>query len=225
MEEQSLETPQHSDQPALQAVRLCACECGQAPAIAKKTHRHRGRVKGQPMRFVHGHNTRGHSFGVPCLDLSDRFWPKVDQSGGPDACWPWTGSLDGDGYGQISVGGKTVKANRLAWILTNGPLPAGKPVVRHVVCRNPPCCNPAHLAPGTHAENRADAVSDGTISRGQQHRSARLTEADVLEIRRLHVEEGLNYRRIARRFGVDESTVRDIVAGRTWAHVQVKHVA
>lgn len=36
--------------------------------------------------------------GVP---LAERFWPKVDKSGGPDACWPWLGGINGDGYGFI----------------------------------------------------------------------------------------------------------------------------
>ncbi len=35
--------------------------------------------------------------------LIDRYLAKVDKSGGPDACWPWTGSLN-KGYGQIGAG-------------------------------------------------------------------------------------------------------------------------
>ena len=27
------------------------------------------------------------------------FWSLVDVSGGPDACWPWIGTTDRDGYG------------------------------------------------------------------------------------------------------------------------------
>ena len=37
----------------------CECGCGRETSIAKETNRRRGQVKGQPFRFVHGHNARG----------------------------------------------------------------------------------------------------------------------------------------------------------------------
>lgn len=36
---------------------LCACNCGQETAIATKTDRRRGQIKGQPMKFIAGHNS------------------------------------------------------------------------------------------------------------------------------------------------------------------------
>lgn len=38
---------------------LCECGCGQAVPLAKQTKRSVGHVKGEPMRFVAGHQTRG----------------------------------------------------------------------------------------------------------------------------------------------------------------------
>lgn len=38
---------------------LCQCGCGQPAPIAKGTSRRDGHVKGQPMRFIHGHGSRG----------------------------------------------------------------------------------------------------------------------------------------------------------------------
>jgi hypothetical protein len=38
---------------------LCECGCGQATKIAPRTNRRRGQVRGQPIRFVTGHNARG----------------------------------------------------------------------------------------------------------------------------------------------------------------------
>jgi hypothetical protein len=38
--------------------KLCECGCGLPTRIATKTHTSQGHVKGQPIRFVHGHNSR-----------------------------------------------------------------------------------------------------------------------------------------------------------------------
>ena len=92
---------------------------------------------------------------TPAEILIDR----VDRSSTPDQCWPWTGPTLRDGYGQFNVGGTSYRAHRVAWELTNGPIPDGLEVLH--ACDNPPCCNPAHLSVGTHAENVADAKRKG----------------------------------------------------------------
>ena len=40
-------------------MKLCECGCGAPAPIAKANHRQKGHVKGQPTRFVNGHNNRG----------------------------------------------------------------------------------------------------------------------------------------------------------------------
>ena len=37
---------------------LCKCGCGQATRPAPQTHKAKGWVRGQPMRFIHGHHLR-----------------------------------------------------------------------------------------------------------------------------------------------------------------------
>jgi hypothetical protein len=37
----------------------CACGCGQETAVATQTSKRNGYVKGQPMKYVRGHNARG----------------------------------------------------------------------------------------------------------------------------------------------------------------------
>lgn len=39
---------------------LCQCGCGQPTPLAPQTHRARGWVNGEPLRFVHGHHARKH---------------------------------------------------------------------------------------------------------------------------------------------------------------------
>lgn len=40
-------------------VALCECGCGLPAPISPRTHRRYGHVKGEPMRFIRGHATRG----------------------------------------------------------------------------------------------------------------------------------------------------------------------
>lgn len=37
----------------------CQCGCGNAAPIARSNHRRKGHIKGQPVRFINGHNNRG----------------------------------------------------------------------------------------------------------------------------------------------------------------------
>lgn len=85
-----------------------------------------------------------------------RFWAKVDKSGGPDACWLWmagrmrpprNGKSKGGDYGKFD----SRPAHRFAYEQMVGPVPDGLEL-DHLCCV-PPCVNPAHLEPVTHAEN------------------------------------------------------------------------
>lgn len=88
--------------------------------------------------------------------LSDRFWAKVRKS---DGCWPWIKSRQPYGYGRFNYQGKQVQAHRVAWILTNGPIPDDLCVLHS--CDNPPCCNPDHLFLGTKGDNNRDCIRKG----------------------------------------------------------------
>jgi hypothetical protein len=82
------------------------------------------------------------------------------QTGTPDACWPWKGPRDKEGYGVITDDTRRqIRAHRIAFERINGPIPQGQYVLHH--CDNPPCCNPAHLWLGTIADNNADMWSKG----------------------------------------------------------------
>jgi hypothetical protein len=77
-------------------------------------------------------------------------------------------------------------------------------------CDNPPCCNPAHLETGTHADNSADMIKRDRC--GQK-----LRVAQVLAIRKLKGE--LPYTEIAAQFGIVPNTVFKIMSGQSWRHL------
>ena len=90
--------------------------------------------------------------------ILERFWSYVDQSSGPDACWPWTRSKQSSGHGKFSLRcprhdkSCMISAAAFAYeVSTTEPIPDG--LEPDHLCRNPPCCNPAHLEPVTHKEN------------------------------------------------------------------------
>lgn len=102
----------------------------------------------------------------PRPTLAERFWARVDTSGGLFACWPWLGGRTPGGYGQMWRDGTTVRVSHVALELAGRPLSPGLEALHS--CDNPPCANPAHLSEGTHAiniaERDANGVSQQTIS-------------------------------------------------------------
>jgi hypothetical protein len=54
---------------------------------------------------------------------------------------------------------------------------------------------------------------------GEGHRSAKLTEEQVLEIRRRYAKGGVRQVDLAAEFGIDQTHVSDIVRRNVWRHV------
>lgn len=156
------------------------------------------------------------------IPLSVRFNRKVDRSGGPDACWPWLGSKDRKGYGQIHSGGtegRLLVASRVAWEEANGPIPAGIQVCHNCPTGdNPACCNPRHLFLGTQAENFADMIAKDRMVRGEQARHAKLTAEEVRQIRARRAA-GETLRAIGLRYKVGHAEVHRIATRQRWAHI------
>lgn len=151
-----------------------------------------------------------------------RFWEKVQKTEG---CWLWTGSFTrgrSAGYGRAYLsaarkGAVHARAHRLAWAITHGD--PGEMCVLHR-CDNRLCVNPEHLFLGTVQDNNADRDSKGRgwDRSGERNVNARLSDADVLAIRRLRAK-GKSLREIGERFGIADTTVSGIALKRAWKHV------
>ncbi len=165
------------------------------------------------------------------LERATMFWAKVGVSSDPDECWPWLGCTE-DGYGLVRIGkGRPYKAHRVAFFLKNGfdAIPLN---VCHT-CDNGVCCNWNHLFRGTDKDNLSDASRKGRMSsgkrnghsthpeatpKGEQVNLAKLTEAEVIRIRRM-ASQGKFPTEIARQFGLHRHTVALIRDRKTWKHI------
>lgn len=158
------------------------------------------------------------------MSLKERFWDKVDKSGPihptlKTRCWQWTANKMKTGYGRIKVktGNKWSQglAHRVAYTLMIGSVPDEIHVLHR--CDNPGCVNPDHLFLGTHIENMDDKITKRRHPHGEKHGTARLTESDILEIRR-RSSLGEPSTSIAPDFNVSDGHVRHILSGRYWKH-------
>lgn len=157
--------------------------------------------------------------------ILERFWSKVNRAG-DSACWLWIGGCTGDGYGAFAaVNRRLIPAHRFAYEQCVGPIPEGLFVCHH--CDNPPCVNPKHLFAGTNRDNVLDAMRKGRwpkqdgnpyAVRGEQQGLSKLTNAQVLEIRRL-AAQGISQYVIKDIFGVTQANVSAIVRRETWKHI------
>lgn len=144
--------------------------------------------------------------------LPRSLWSFIDQSAGPDSCWPWKG-WKRYGYGLLRRDGRMQMAHRLVWRDVYGePIPA---VVMHT-CDNPPCCNPTHLRAGTNTDNMRDAIQKGRHCHGERHFNAKITAEIAASI--LASDETSTV--LGARYGVNPSVIRKVRLGSSWRHVR-----
>lgn len=143
-------------------------------------------------------------------------WRKLEARAIPEpnsGCLLWLGGVNKDGYGQFAIRRRQHGAHTVALMATKGPIPKGMFVCHRCDVRS--CINPEHLFLGTHADNMADRDAKGRAARGERNAGAKISAADVLEIRRSPESN----QAAAIRYGIAESTVSFIRTRRTWRHL------
>ena len=172
----------------------------------------------------------------------DRFWKlyhsRCERVGD---CLEWTGAKHGDGQPVCQWEGRQARVRRVVYKLAIGEIADDECVL--MTCRNRLCVRHSHFTkrPKDDAlvlawNNSASGNRNGARThpekinweflkpeyrlRGEAHGSARLTEADVRAIRELYAAGGITQREIAKRFGIHQIHVSQIVTRKNWKHVQ-----
>jgi hypothetical protein len=131
-------------------------------------------------------------------------------------CWEVVShKKDANGYIPLKRNYKTIKAHRYMFMKHKGNIP-DELVVRHK-CDVRHCVNPDHLELGTPADNARDASERGRIvtQRGSNHKNSKLTEHQVLEIKR-RLNNGEKASHIYFDYDVPRRSISAIKTGRSW---------
>jgi hypothetical protein len=160
------------------------------------------------------------------MTIEEKFMDRVFIMTDGPGCWLWMGSIGPTGRPVIKWQGRTIIAARVSLMLATGKLP--KDLCALHTCDNGGCVRPDHLYWGTKADNGRDmsarkrvVYDKGFIGRqGEENYGARFTNADIIEMRRLHWQQGESYADIGRQFHVNSGRVHDICNGKRWGHVK-----
>lgn len=98
------------------------------------------------------------------VPTADWFWQQTTVNG---ECREWSLALNSDGYGILSVRGRSVRAHRYAYKLSGSELPDGA-ALDHI-CRNKRCVEPKHLRIASkkqNAENVGLRIDNSSGERG-----------------------------------------------------------
>jgi Mor family transcriptional regulator len=140
-----------------------------------------------------------------------------------DGCWIWHKLCDKGGYAKTSFRKSKklscrISAHHYSYVRFKEKIPLG-----YHVCHNCPngdkrnCVNPDHLWIGSSLENNRDKNKKGTQTKGETSGQNKLTENNVLEIRRRFLlgEYGTD---LAKEFNVSSGLIYHIKNGKAWKY-------
>lgn len=135
-------------------------------------------------------------------------------------CINWPFKKTKAGYGRVYYEGRDWRAHRLSLTLHVGPAPSEKHYAAHepVICHNPSCVNPKHLRWALPKENAQDREKDGTKRLGEDVATSKLSEADVIEIKR-RLRKGDSLSEISKCYPVTTVNISAIKTGKSWGWV------
>lgn len=137
-----------------------------------------------------------------------------------DECLIWPYSLTKKGRARAIYQGKRIFAQRLMCMIRHGKPPTPEHETLHSCGKGHlGCMHPDHMKWGTHAENMAEMAEHGTSNHGEKNPFAKLTEPDVMKIKRLLLD-GMSRKNISTLYPVSEAMIGSIDRGESWARVE-----
>lgn len=133
-----------------------------------------------------------------------RFLSRIEIVG---ECWEWSGARMGTGYGEINIGGKIHKCNRIAFLIFNGYLHDCLSVIH--TCDNKACVRPEHIYQGTHTMNMIDKMMKGKGG------VSKLTPHQITCIRKLN-SKYFNQVKLAKMFNIGQPHISMVVRRKVW---------
>lgn len=137
------------------AFGTCQCGCGEPTPLATRTHKARGLVKGQPTRYLPGHQTRYHELPTVPTDC-----------GYSTLCLIWQASINSNGYPirGTAANGSYLVHRRVIEDSTGEPMRPGEEV--HHLCGQRRCVNRDHLEVMGGSEHRSHHAHLRRVARG-----------------------------------------------------------
>jgi hypothetical protein len=130
------------------------------------------------------------------------------------SCMEWQGGVNKEGYAACAAYGlfSSQLLHREVFALTKG----GRPSVVMHACDNPVCINPKHLFAGSPEANVLDKVLKNRQARGAKNGNAKLTQAQVDQIRLMRNVHLCTYKQIENRFDISRATVWRVLSKTNW---------
>lgn len=146
-----------------------------------------------------------------------RFVEKITMAAN-DECWEWKGPFcTKTQYGYLSIANVAYLAHRISFLMSHGRIDPDLLVMHS--CDNRRCVNPAHLSQGTDMDNIRDAKDKGRLQKGERNGMAKLSEKEVIAIRRAYELEGVSMQSLAVIYNVWVPCIWRIIHRLRWKHL------
>lgn len=131
------------------------------------------------------------------------------------------GHINRDGYREVTINGNQERVHRIvATVFLDNPNSLEQVNHKNGTKHDN---NVNNLEWCTRSENLIHAYKNGLEKKrcGENHHNHKLTEEDVRYIRKLYKKCDKNFGAVplGQKFGVDRTTILDIISGKTWRHV------
>ncbi len=132
-----------------------------------------------------------------------------------DDCPKWPYARGRGGYGHIQYEGQVRDLHRLVCEMVNGPALFQDMDASHICGKGHEGCFGARcLSWKTKSSNMADRIGHGTEMRGEDVPNSKLTETQVIRIRKLAKTN--THQEIADQFGVSRPAISNVISRKTW---------